>query len=75
MTDEMVADHTIDGDEIDAFVPDAAIVIAHNAVFDRKFAERYWPVIANKHWVCWAHADPSGTPARRVAKAPDWRDW
>jgi DNA polymerase III subunit epsilon len=26
------------------------IVIAHNAGFDRKFAERYWPVFERKAW-------------------------
>jgi DNA polymerase-3 subunit epsilon len=31
---------------------DAAIIIAHNAAFDRKFAERYWPVFTSKHWAC-----------------------
>jgi DNA polymerase-3 subunit epsilon len=28
------------------------IVIAHNAGFDRKFAERYWPVFERKAWGC-----------------------
>jgi DNA polymerase-3 subunit epsilon len=33
------------------FVANAVIVIAHNAGFDRKFAERYWPVF-EKAWGC-----------------------
>jgi DNA polymerase-3 subunit epsilon len=33
-------------------VEDAVIVIAHNAGFDRKFAERYWPVFERKAWGC-----------------------
>jgi DNA polymerase-3 subunit epsilon len=30
----------------------AVIVIAHNASFDRKFAERYWPIFQRKAWGC-----------------------
>ena len=52
LTDAMVAGHKIDGEAVNAFVSDAAIVIAHNAGFDRKFAERFWPVFASKHWAC-----------------------
>ena len=28
------------------------IVIAHNSGFDRKFAERYWPIFQRKAWGC-----------------------
>jgi DNA polymerase III subunit epsilon len=52
ITNEMAAGHRIDGDAITAFVSDAAVIIAHNAAFDRKFAERYWPVFAGKPWAC-----------------------
>ena len=52
ITNEMAAGHKIDGDAITAFASDAAIIIAHNAAFDRKFAERYWPVFASKPWAC-----------------------
>jgi DNA polymerase-3 subunit epsilon len=52
ITNEMAAGHKIDGDAITAFASDAAIIIAHNAAFDRKFAERYWPVFATKPWAC-----------------------
>jgi DNA polymerase III subunit epsilon len=52
ITNEMAAGHKIDSDAITAFASDAAIVIAHNAAFDRKFAERYWPVFAAKPWAC-----------------------
>jgi hypothetical protein len=40
ITDEMVAGQRIDEAVVSAFVKDAVIVIAHNAGFDRKFAER-----------------------------------
>jgi DNA polymerase III subunit epsilon len=52
ITNEMAAGHKIDGDAITAFASDAAVVIAHNAAFDRKFAERYWPVFTEKPWAC-----------------------
>lgn len=52
ITDEMVAGHRIDEAAVTAFVDDAAIIIAHNSGFDRKFAERYWPIFAQKAWGC-----------------------
>jgi len=50
--DDMVAGHRIDEAAVNAFVDDAVIVIAHNAGFDRKFSERYWPVFEKKAWGC-----------------------
>ena len=52
ITDEMVTGHRIDPDAVATFVSDAALTIAHNANFDRKFAERYWPVFQRKPWAC-----------------------
>jgi DNA polymerase III subunit epsilon len=52
ITDEMVAGQRIDEDAVSSFVDDAVIVIAHNAGFDRKFAERYWPIFQRKAWGC-----------------------
>ena len=52
ITDEMVAGHRIDEGAVSAFVDEAVIVIAHNANFDRKFAERYWPIFERKAWGC-----------------------
>ncbi|UQR62964.1 3'-5' exonuclease [Bradyrhizobium sp. C-145] len=52
ITDEMVAGHRFDDAAIAAFVDDAVIIIAHNSGFDRKFAERYWPVLEHKAWGC-----------------------
>lgn len=52
ITDETVAGHRIDPDAVTAFVENAVIAIAHNASFDRKFAERYWPVFQHKAWGC-----------------------
>lgn len=52
ITDAMVAGHKIDGAALERFVSDANIVIAHNANFDRKFAERSWPLFEQKPWAC-----------------------
>ncbi|MCP2216216.1 3'-5' exonuclease [Bradyrhizobium elkanii] len=52
ITDQMVAGHRFDDADIAAFVDDAVIVIAHNSGFDRKFAERYWPMFEQKAWGC-----------------------
>lgn len=52
ITDDMVAGHRINGPSVNAFVDGAVITIAHNSSFDRKFAERYWPVFEHKAWAC-----------------------
>ena len=52
ITDDMVAGQRIDPDVVSAFVADAVIVIAHNAGFDRMFAERYWPIFEQMAWGC-----------------------
>lgn len=53
ITDEMVAGKKIDEAAVNAFVDDSVVVvIAHNSGFDRKFAERYWPVFEHRAWAC-----------------------
>ncbi len=52
ITDDMVAGHKIEEAAVNAFVDGAVISIAHNAGFDRKFAERYWPVFEDMAWGC-----------------------
>ncbi|WP_316235291.1 MULTISPECIES: exonuclease domain-containing protein [unclassified Bradyrhizobium] len=52
ITDDMVAGQRIDSDAVSAFVASAAIVIANNAAFDRRFAERYWQIFERKAWGC-----------------------
>ncbi|MBI1201938.1 MAG: 3'-5' exonuclease [Rhodopseudomonas sp.] len=52
ITNEMVAGHRLDIAALEAFVFDVNIVIAHNAGFDRKFAERLSPTFKHKHWAC-----------------------
>ncbi|MBO1081649.1 3'-5' exonuclease [Roseomonas haemaphysalidis] len=52
LTDEMVAGHSIDPAEVAQFVAPAALVIAHNAAFDRRFAEAFCNAFATKPWAC-----------------------
>lgn len=52
ITDAMVAGHKINDAAVANFVADANIVIAHNAGFDRKFAERLWPTFIDRPWAC-----------------------
>jgi DNA polymerase-3 subunit epsilon len=52
ITNEMVAGQRVDEEAVSSFADDAVIVIAHNASFDRKFAERYWPIFQRKAWGC-----------------------
>ena len=52
ITNEMVTGHRIDEAAVSSFADDAVIIIAHNASFDRKFAERYWPIFQRKAWGC-----------------------
>lgn len=53
ITDEMVAGHRIDDAAVSAFVDEAVVItIAHNSAFDRKFAERRWPMFEQKAWAC-----------------------
>jgi len=52
LTPERLAGQTVSPDEVTAFAPDASLVIAHNAAFDRPFLERFCPAFVNKPWAC-----------------------
>jgi DNA polymerase III subunit epsilon len=52
ITADMVIGQRIDEASVNSFVGDGVIVVAHNSGFDRKFAERYWPVFEQKAWGC-----------------------
>ncbi|MDB5652131.1 MAG: Exonuclease RNase and polymerase [Hyphomicrobiales bacterium] len=52
ITDEMVQGQTIDLTQVEEHVGRAAIIIAHNSAFDRKFAERLSPAFETKPWAC-----------------------
>jgi hypothetical protein len=67
ITNEMVAGHSINIAELDAFVADAHLVVAHNAAFDRRFVERLASSFQNSAWACsqsqidWAAEGYEGT--------------
>jgi len=50
--DAMVAGHVLDPAAVWAFAAPAALVIAHNAAFDRRFLERLCAVFSTKYWAC-----------------------
>lgn len=52
LTPERLAAQTVSPDEVAAFAPDASLVIAHNAAFDRPFLERFCPAFVNRPWAC-----------------------
>lgn len=73
ITDAMVEGRSIDPDEVAAFAAPAALVIAHNAAFDRRFLERYSDVFTTKPWACsmseidWAAEGYEGTKLAYLA--------
>lgn len=52
ITDAMVEGHRLDLPAIEAMVAGAALVVAHNAGFDRRFAERISAAFESKPWAC-----------------------
>ena len=52
ITNEMVKGHKISADKVAEVVGPAALIIAHNAAFDRRFAERAFDVFSTKAWAC-----------------------
>lgn len=52
ITDEMVQGKKIDDDTVEKLMSDVSIVIAHNAKFDRGFAESRLPLFKQKAWAC-----------------------
>jgi DNA polymerase-3 subunit epsilon len=52
LTDAMVAGQVIDPAAVASFAAPAALVIAHNAAFDRRFLERFCEVFTTKPWAC-----------------------
>ena len=52
LTDEMLAGKSFDIDVIKKFVESSDLIIAHNANFDRKFAEKRFPFFKTKSWAC-----------------------
>ncbi|KQQ34274.1 DNA polymerase III subunit epsilon [Methylobacterium sp. Leaf125] len=58
ITDADVAGQRIDDAAVQALAADAAVVIAHNASFDRQMCEARWPFFAEKNWACSCHQIP-----------------
>ncbi|WP_231867267.1 3'-5' exonuclease [Acetobacter malorum] len=52
ITQEMVTGNAIFPEEIARFVAQAALIVAHNARFDRPFAERFWEGFSTRPWAC-----------------------
>jgi DNA polymerase III subunit epsilon len=52
ITDEMVRGKTINAERVAEIAAPAALIIAHNANFDRKFAEKAFDVFSTKAWAC-----------------------
>ncbi|RAK53005.1 3'-5' exonuclease [Phenylobacterium deserti] len=73
LTDEMVAGRRIDPAEVAAFAAPAALVVAHNAGFDRRFLERFCETFTTKPWACsmsqvdWAAEGFEGTKLAYLA--------
>ncbi len=52
ITDEMVRGKMINSERVAEIAAPAALIIAHNANFDRKFAEKAYDVFSTKAWAC-----------------------
>jgi len=52
ITDEMVRGKTINSERVAEIAAPAALIIAHNANFDRKFAENAFDIFSTKAWAC-----------------------
>ena len=71
--DAMVEGKSIDPAEVGAFAAGAAIIVAHNAGFDRRFAERFCETFSTKAWACsmsqvdWAGEGFEGTKLSYIA--------
>jgi DNA polymerase III subunit epsilon len=52
ITDEMVRGKTINSERVAEIAAPAALIIAHNANFDRKFAEKAFDIFSTKAWAC-----------------------
>ena len=78
ITDDMVRGHKIDADKVMEIVTPAALIIAHNASFDRKFAEKMFDVFSTKAWACsmtqvpWAEEHFDGAKLEYLAMKSDF---
>ncbi|WPZ37266.1 3'-5' exonuclease (plasmid) [Thalassobaculum sp. OXR-137] len=68
ISDDMVAGHSIDLATVERLAETAVIVIAHNAAFDRRFAERLHPIFGKRGWGCSLSEVPWSDAGIRSAK-------
>ena len=54
ITSSMVKGKRLDEAKVEAFLAPAALIIAHNAAFDRPICEKLSPAFAEKSWACTA---------------------
>ena len=52
ITDEMVAGHSIDWNEVSKHLEEAQVIIAHNASFDRPFIDKKSKTSSERVWAC-----------------------
>lgn len=52
IANKMVRKQAINHSLIESMVAPSSIIIAHNAAFDRKFAEKLFPIFSKKAWGC-----------------------
>ncbi|GAV20391.1 DNA polymerase III subunit epsilon [Mariprofundus micogutta] len=52
ISDDMVAGQKLDDAEINVWLQQADLIIAHNAAYDRQMLERRFPVISQTNWAC-----------------------
>ena len=73
ITDDMVKGHRVNVDEVDFYLNNVDIIIAHNAQFDRTFFEMTFPTITTKAWGClmydidWKNEDISSHKLEYIA--------
>uniref|UniRef100_B0T9C0 Exonuclease RNase T and DNA polymerase III n=1 Tax=Caulobacter sp. (strain K31) TaxID=366602 RepID=B0T9C0_CAUSK len=73
ITNAMVAGQSIDPAMVAAFIAPAAVIVAHNASFDRRFTERFCEAFQAKGWACsmsqvdWAGEGFEGTKLSYLA--------
>ncbi len=76
--DAMVAGQEIDADEVAGFVRDVDLVVAHNAWFDRPFAEARWAAFSRLPWACsctevgWAQEGYDGAKLGHLLMQAGW---
>jgi DNA polymerase-3 subunit epsilon len=68
ISNEMVAGKRINDRDIEALISNVALVVAHNAGFDRVFVENRFPIFATKAWACSFRQIPWGEEGIGSAK-------